>query len=338
MSRTKTPKFRADLASRLDAEGAEALFAEADAVRREFCGEDIHLRGIIEFSNHCRRNCLYCGLRAGNAAVRRYRMAEAEIIDAARAGAALGVKTVVLQSGEDMYYDARRMCDIVRGIKAGCDVAITLSMGERPLSDYQAMREAGADRYLLKHETANREIFTALHPDDDFDERIACLKELKALGYQIGSGIMVGLPGQTIEDFADDILLLSELDVDMAGIGPFIPHPRTPLGNSPPGSAEMTLRVIALTRVVLKDAHIPATTALETVDPGMRRRALQCGANVIMPNITPPKYRADYEIYPGKAGVPQTPEDCVVAVRAIAASLRRPIAAGPGHSMKRNVR
>ncbi|RKY28198.1 MAG: [FeFe] hydrogenase H-cluster radical SAM maturase HydE [Planctomycetota bacterium] len=322
-----------------EADGArlKELWRVADETRRRYVGDEIHLRGIIEFSNYCRRNCAYCGLRASNNGLRRYRMTEGEIVSAARAGAALGVKTVVLQSGEDVHYDARRMCEIIRGVKAECDVAVTLSIGERPFSDYDAMRAAGADRFLLKHETANRRLFAELHPDDDFDERIACLKELRDLGYQTGSGNIVGLPGQTTGDLADDILLFRALDVDMVGIGPFVAHSRTPLAGYSGGSSELTLRVIALTRIVLKDAHIPATTALATSDPAGRYKALQCGANVIMPNITPTKYRALYEIYPGKAGSLETPEGNIARIRRMTESLNRPISTGYGHTLKRAV-
>ncbi len=322
-----------------EADGArlKELWRLADDTRRRHVGDEIHLRGIIEFSNHCRRNCAYCGLCASNSGLQRYRMTEAEIVEAAKKGAAQGAKTIVLQSGEDTYYDAQRMCGIIRRIKSECDVAVTLSIGERPALEYRAMRDAGADRFLLKHETTNRRLFQKLHPDDDFEERIACLEELKSLGYQTGSGNIVGLPGQTIEDLADDILLFRELDVDMVGVGPFIVHSRTPLAGYSGGSSELALRVIALTRILLKDVHIPATTALATSDPGGRYKALQCGANVVMPNITPVKYRACYEIYPGKAESLETPERNIARIRRMAESLNRPISTGYGHILKHAV-
>jgi biotin synthase len=326
--------LRDELVRRLDGRD-EALFAEADEARSRYCGEEIHLRGIIEFSNHCRCDCTYCGIASTNKKIRRYRMSADEIVRAARKGADLGAKTIVLQSGEDLHYDAEMMCDIIRRIKSECDVAVTLAIGERPASEYRAMHEAGADRYLLKHETANPRIYAALHPGDNLDRHIQCLRDLKAIGFQIGSGCMIGLPGQTTADLADDILLCRELEVEMAGVGPFVAHDETPLAGEPSGTAEMTLRMVALLRLVLKDAHIPATTALATIDPAARRRALECGANVIMPNITPAKYRRDYNIYPGKAGTLETPEESVASVRKIAESLGRPISTGYGHSLKR---
>jgi len=314
------------------------LFAEADLTRGRYCGDELHLRGIIEFSNHCRRNCAYCGLAASNKSLGRYRMTPDEIVEAAKKGAAQGIKTIVLQSGEDNYYDAQRVCSIIRRIKAECDVAVTLSIGERPASEYQAMREAGADRFLLKHETANRRLFRELHPADAFDRRTYCLQLLNAMGYQIGSGNIVGLPGQTITDLVDDVMLCKELGVDMVGIGPFVPHSATPLAGYSQGSSDLTLRVIALARIVLKDVHIPATTALATVDANGRYRALQCGANVVMPDITPMKYRKNYNIYPNRAGSLQTPEENIACIRQIAESLGRPISSGYGHTLKRGIR
>ena len=329
---------RKEMVRLMEPRNESGLFAEADLARGRYCGNEIHLRGIIEFSNHCRRNCAYCGLTASNKSLKRYRMTADEIVEAAEKGAAQGIKTVVLQSGEDSYYNTQRMCGIIRRIKSECDIAITLSIGERSAPEYQAMREAGADRFLLKHETANRNLFRKLHPDDDFDRRTYCLQLLKAMGYQTGSGNIVGLPGQTITDLVDDVLLCRELDVDMVGIGPFVPHGATPLTGHSQGSSDLTLRVLALARIVLKDVHIPATTALATVDTGGQYKALQCGANVIMPNITPMKYRKHYSIYPDKAGSLQTPEENIACIREIAESLGRPISSGYGHTLKRGVR
>ncbi|MFH1549574.1 MAG: [FeFe] hydrogenase H-cluster radical SAM maturase HydE [Planctomycetota bacterium] len=329
---------RKEMVRLIEPHNESALFAEADLARSRYCGDEIHLRGIIEFSNHCRRNCAYCGLTASNKSLKRYRMTADEIVEAAEKGVAQGIKTVVLQSGEDNYYNTQRMCSIIRQIKSECDIAVTLSIGERSAPEYQAMREAGADRFLLKHETANRRLFRKLHPDDDFDRRTYCLQLLKAMGYQTGSGNIVGLPGQTIADLVDDILLCRKLNVDMVGIGPFVPHGATPLAGYSRGSSDLTLRVLALARIVLKDVHIPATTALATVDSSGRYKALQCGANVVMPDITPMKYRKHYSIYPDRADSLQTPEENIASIREIAESLGRPISSGYGHTLKRGVR
>ncbi len=281
-------------------EETEALFQAADGVRRSCVGDEIFLRGIIEFSGHCRRNCHYCGLRAGNRGVRRYRMTEDEI--ASRAGM-LGEKlctTVVLQSGEDPFYDKERMCSIIRRVKNETSLAVTLSIGERPFEDYEAFRDAGADRYLLRHETSSPGLYRALHPGHDLAGRVACLRKLRQLGYEVGSGCIVGLPGQTADVLAEDVLLIRDLDIDMIGIGPFIPHPNTPLGGHPAGDAGLVLRMIAILRLVTRDTNIPATTALGVLDPGARRKAFNAGANVFMPNFTPDPYTSSYEIYPGK--------------------------------------
>ncbi|HHV45240.1 MAG TPA: [FeFe] hydrogenase H-cluster radical SAM maturase HydE [Firmicutes bacterium] len=291
-----------DLIDRLQARGQEQekLWAEADRIRKETLGEAVHLRGIIEFSNYCVRNCVYCGLRRDNRRLLRYRMSVEEILQAARIGTAAGYKTIVLQSGEDPWYDVDKICTIVREIKQ-MGVAVTLSLGERPKEELAQFRQAGADRYLLKHETIDPDLYARLHPRGSYRSRIGALYTLKELGYQVGTGIMVGLPGQGLETIAADILFMKEFAPAMVGIGVFIPHPNTPLGATPPGSVDITLNAVALTRLVLPDVHLPATTALATIDPKGRERALRAGANVIMPNITPLHYRRKYEIYPGKS-------------------------------------
>ncbi|HHY92524.1 MAG TPA: [FeFe] hydrogenase H-cluster radical SAM maturase HydE, partial [Firmicutes bacterium] len=220
----------------LAAHGAEeqALFAAADAVRAQWVGDAVHLRGLIEFSNYCRNDCLYCGLRRSNRRVRRYRLEPGEILAVARAGAELGYRTIVLQSGDDFWYTSTMLAHIVEEIKK-LDVAVTLSLGERKKSEYRDLRLAGADRFLLKQETTDPELYTRLHPGQSYRHRIECLEWLTELGYQVGSGNIVGLPGQTLESLADDLLFLQAHAVDMAGIGPFIPHPETPLGSCPPG-------------------------------------------------------------------------------------------------------
>lgn len=315
-------------------EEAEALFAAADACRRRHVGDEIHLRGLIEFSNICRRQCDYCGLRAGNAGIQRYRMSVEEVVEVARKASAMGFKSLVLQSGEDPGYPISRIEELVRSVKAAADVAVTLSVGEWSREDYARMRAAGADRYLLKHETANAELYRSLHPDCDFHERQRCLRDLAAVGFQVGSGCMVGLPGQTTEMLAEDLLLLRELDVDMAGIGPFIPNPRTPLGNHPSGSVFMTLKMVALARLVTRNAHLPATTALTTLDPRGREKAWMAGANVVMPLLTPMKYREHYQIYPDKACLMDDPTHCWGCLHGRIASVGRVASTGYGDSFK----
>ncbi len=310
------------------------LFQKADEVREKHCGDKVHLRGVIEFSNYCRRDCLYCGLRRSNTCLHRYRMALSEIFKTAKVAKSFNLKTVVLQSGEDPAYKAEDLYLLIKRIKKELNLAVTLCIGERQWQEYKMMKEAGADRYLLKHETADPSLYKRLHPDLFYEDRLKCLKLLKDLGYQVGSGNMVGLPGQSVESLAEDILLYKELDVDMVGIGPFIPHPDTPLKEAPVGDINMVLKVIAITRIVTRDAHIPATTAVGTIDPLGRQKALQCGANVIMPNITPTKYRKDYQIYPNKICIFEDASDCQTCIQRMTKSLGRTIASSFGHSIE----
>ncbi|OPY91286.1 MAG: Biotin synthase [Syntrophaceae bacterium PtaU1.Bin231] len=283
-------------------EGTEihALIAAAGSVRRACVGDEVRLRGIVEFSNACERSCLYCGLRCGNRKVERYRMSEDEIAASAREMARFRIPTIVLQSGEDSSCDAERICRMVRRIRKETGLIVTLSIGERTREEYREFRRAGADRYLLKHETADVALYGRLRPASRFENRLQCLAWLKELGYEVGSGNMVGLPGQSLESLADDILLMKDLDIDMIGIGPFISHPDTPLGGFPNGSIDLVLKTIAVARMATRNTNIPATTALGTLDPDGRTRALAAGANVIMPDFTPAPYRSHYEIYPGR--------------------------------------
>ena len=291
------------------------LFKKANSVRRENVGSDVHLRGLIEFSNHCRRNCSYCGIRAPNRKVARYRMRIDEILDCAGAAIRLGYGTVVLQSAEDPGLTAEWIADLIRRIKAETNLAVVLSLGERTEEELALWCRAGADRYLLRFETSNPRLYGRFHPSlpGRDSDRLALLMELRTLGYETGSGILVGLPGQTYEDLARDIDLFGQLDLDMIGAGPLIPHPDTPLGRTfrkycaPPGmqvpnTEEMTYKVLALSRLVCPRANIPATTAVATLNRSAGfELGLSRGANVIMPNLTPMKYRRLYEIYPGKA-------------------------------------
>jgi biotin synthase len=315
-------------------EDVKRLFAAADRVRRESCGDGVHIRGLIEFSNICARNCDYCGLRRDNSKIERYRMPIGEIVDTALVVASKGIGTVVLQSGEDPWFTAERMSEIISGIKAKADCAITLSIGERSFDEYRIMREAGADRYLLRHETANPELYRRLHPGTSLNDRVRCLQDLRTLGYQVGAGCMVGLPGQTIDDMAADVIFVRDIAADMAGIGPFIPHPNTPLGGCPGGTLEMTLKMVAATRIATRNAHMPATTAAGSIDPLGREKALQAGANVVMPNYTPLKYRVNYEIYPNKRCITEEPDLCDDCMRSRIISIGRTVADGPGHSLK----
>lgn len=315
--------------------GVERLLAAGDAVRRENCGDDVHIRGLIEFSNICARQCLYCGIRAANTNVKRYRMQPDEIVELATELHGKGIRTVVLQSGEDPWYTGEMIADVVGRIKAACDMAITLCVGERSVEDYRLWKSVGADRYLLRHETASRELYGTLHPDGDFDSRMGNLRVLRELGYQVGAGCMVGLPGQTVEHLADDIEFLRDFQPDMVGIGPFIPHPDTPLGEAVCGTLEMTLKMVALARIVTRDALIPATTAIGSIEELGREMALQAGADVVMPNYTPPQYRENYEIYPNKRCITEDPMHCHSCMRLRIQSVGRKVSTSQGHSRKR---
>ncbi|HOO89469.1 MAG TPA: [FeFe] hydrogenase H-cluster radical SAM maturase HydE [Syntrophales bacterium] len=314
-------------------DGDTELLQIADDVRKKRCGDDVHIRGIIEFSNHCCRNCLYCGLRRDNKELDRYRMTEEEIVDCARRLVSAGTRTIVLQSGDDFHYTRSMICRIIERIKESGDVAVTLSLGERPLDDYRAFRIAGADRYLLKHETANRDLYRQLHPGQDLEERVRILTFLRSIGYQIGSGNIVGLPGQTSEDLCEDILLLGDLDADMSSVGLFIPQHDTPLSENPPGDIPTALRVLALARIMTQNSHMPVTTAVATADPERGLvRGLMAGANVIMPDYTPDLYRTNYVIYDGKRQI--TLERAKEAIR----EAGRTIADTRGDSLKRKPR
>ncbi|MBF0331273.1 MAG: [FeFe] hydrogenase H-cluster radical SAM maturase HydE [Candidatus Omnitrophica bacterium] len=313
-----------------------ALFGEADRVRRLHVGNAVHLRGLIEFSNVCGRDCIYCGIRRSNHGVARYKMSTGEIFDAAAYAVGLGFKSLVLQSGESGQYSTDEMVALIGRIKQAFGVAITLSMGEKTRVEYAALRQAGADRYLLRFETSCEKLFIKLKPDSVYADRIQCLSWLREVGFQVGSGIMVGLPGQTEEMIADDILLMRELDLDMVGFGPFIPDPNTPLKGVGGGSLGLTLRTLALIRIVMRNVHIPATTAMGTIDPNGRQRALEVGANVLMPNVTPTRYREMYQLYPNKPGLKQAPSDTFETLRALVHSVGRTVATDPGHSLKRS--
>ena len=280
-----------------------SLLREAAVSRRlEWYGRKVFIRGLIEFTNHCRNNCLYCGIRAGNALLERYRLAPEVILDLVREGYPLGFRTFVLQGGEDFGYTDEDICSIVSSIKREYpDCAVTLSIGEKDRESYQAYFDAGADRYLLRHETASQEHYSSLHPANmSLENRKRCLKDLKQIGYQVGSGFMVGSPGQTPDNLVEDLRFLQELQPDMIGIGPFIPAANTPFASEKAGSKAVTLNLISILRLMFPYALIPSTTSLSTIDSKGYEYGLEAGANVIMPDLTPPDKSRLYSLYDNK--------------------------------------
>ena len=321
----------------------EQLYRQADRVRKEHVGDAVHLRGLIEISNHCVRQCMYCGLRRGNSTLGRYGMTRAEILDCARQAERLGYGTVVMQAGEDPGLSTQSIADIVQSIKCETALAVTLSLGERQGHEFESWRAAGADRYLLRFETSDPDLFRAIHPRGaGAPDRLTLLRELKALGYETGGGVMVGIPGQSYESLADDVLTFRALDLDMIGIGPYIPHPQTPLGSRAlrpaidpgdqvPATEEMVYKMVALARIMCPTANIPSTTALATINKAHgRKRGLSVGANVVMPNLTPVKYRSLYQIYPAKACIEESTTDCNECLRGQIRSLGRFVGRGRG--------
>ena len=281
---------------------AEDLFRRARKVRHCHYGTDVFIRGLIEFTNYCKNDCLYCGIRCSNRKAQRYRLTEEEILDCCREGYELGYRTFVLQGGEDPKFTPERIEMIVRSIKGKFpDCAITLSVGEHTRETYARWRAAGADRYLLRHETADAEHYASLHPKNlTLENRMRCLKDLKDLGYQVGCGFMVGSPGQTAEHLARDLLFLHDFRPEMVGIGPFIPHCDTPLGGEAAGSLELTVFLLGIIRLMLPDVLLPATTALATIHPEGREMGIRAGANVCMPNLSPRAVREKYMLYNNK--------------------------------------
>lgn len=287
----------------------EEIFSAADRVRKKYVGDEVHLRGLIEFSNICKRNCFYCGLRAENSKIKRYRLSKEEVIDFAEKAHGYGYQTVVLQSGEDDFFNQERMVEIIKALKQ-FDLAVTLSLGEKSREEYAAYKEAGADRYLLRIETTDPVLYKKLHPKMDLNNRYRCLKDIKELGYEVGTGSLVGLPEQKIESIADDILFFKSIDADMVGLGPFIPNEDTPLKDALGGTFNLSRKVMSLVRLLLPDSNIPATTAMEALNSNGRVLALQSGANVVMPNVTEGDYRKLYLLYPGKICLNDTPDHC----------------------------
>jgi len=316
----------------------QGLYRLADRIRRDHMGDDVYIRGIIEFSNICANNCLYCGIRAGNGKVARYTLSADEILETASAMATGHQMTVVLQSGETPALGDEVLGGIIRRIKKETPLAVTVSVGNRPRETYRYWKECGMDRYLLRFETSDPGLFLRLHPGSTLEERLKCLNDLQDIGIQTGSGFMIGLPGETPDILAQNILLCRELDLDMIGIGPFIPHPDTPLGkerNIYDDNREMFFKTLAVLRVFNPDAHIPATTAYDAVFPGEGRDlALRRGANIFMPNNTPACHRKDYFLYPDKPGVDDPADQCLESAVARIRALGRNVGEGPGHSIK----
>lgn len=325
-----------------DPEKLALLWEAADRERKRSVGECVHLRGLVEISNHCVRSCHYCGISTSRTHLQRYRMDRDEILACAHQAVAFGYGTLVLQAGEDPGLDAQRVAATVGAVKRSTPLAVTLSLGERSPAELALWREAGADRYLLRFETSDRELYARIHPplDNHDSDRIALLGTIYSLGYETGSGIMVGIPGQTYENVARDLLLFRKLDLDMIGIGPYIAHPASGLSRGQgcsageeqvPATEEMACIVLALTRLMCPQANLPSTTALATINTSQgRTHGLTRGANVCMPCLTPPKYRGLYEIYPEKAGSSTTAEQSHSNVLETLASLQRPPGLGPG--------
>ncbi len=294
----------------------QTLMQAADTVRREHFGDTVYLRALIEFSSHCAQDCYYCGLRHSNSNAQRYRLNLDTILDCCTGAYELGYRTFVLQSGEDFSYSRKDIYDIVYAIKSSYpDTAITLSIGEKSYDDYKAYFDAGADRYLLRHEAASRRLYELIHPETmSYDNRHRCLRDLKEIGFQVGAGFMVGLPTQTADDLAEDIIFIRNLRPHMVGIGPYLTHKDTPFCDKNSGTLRETLIMLALTRLTLPDVLLPATTSLETLEDSGRSKGLITGANVIMPNVSPQNVRKKYMLYDNKFGTTGGAEEMKLAI------------------------
>lgn len=300
-----------------DPQAVDALMEEACRVRDEVYGRRVFMRGLIEVSSHCRNNCFYCGLRR-DVQCRRYRLTKEQILDCCRIGHQLGFRTFVLQGGEDAWFTDERVCDIVSAIRSLFpDCAVTLSLGERSRQSYAALRAAGADRYLLRHETADAAHYARLHPSEmSFDNRMRCLQDLRQLGFQVGAGFMVGSPFQTLDTIIEDLQFIDRFRPEMVGIGPFIPASGTPFESHPAGSVELTVRLLAVIRLIHPHVLLPATSALGTLHPQGRERAIAAGANVVMPNLSPQDTRALYSIYNNKLATGSEAAESAADIRA----------------------
>jgi len=318
-----------------DRDSARQMVRLADKIRSRYVGDGIVLRGIVEFSNVCENTCAYCGLNRYNRNLPRYRMTREEILQSVNDIAEVGIKTVVLQSGEDICLNPFWLARVIEDIKDEFNMAVTLSVGERGTEEYRLWRQAGADRYLLKIETTNPALYGFLHPGMRLENRLRCLSDLKSLGFETGSGSIVGLKNQTCADLAKDMLFFKKEDFDMLAIGPFIPHPHTPLADEPQGDLGLTLRMLSMTRILTMDAHLPATKALGVAGSSDAVvLALAAGANVVMLNFTPPAYKKFYEIYPGRESSASSPDRTIRELENIANRLGRNVSYSRANSLK----
>ncbi|MDE6780034.1 MAG: [FeFe] hydrogenase H-cluster radical SAM maturase HydE [Ruminococcus sp.] len=320
----------------IDSNEDSGLLAEyADRVRRKYYGNKVFLRGLIEISSYCRNDCLYCGIRRSNRNAGRYRLSRKEILSCCETGYELGFRTFVMQGGEDSYFTDDFMCSLISDIKNTYpDCAVTLSLGERSFESYRRMKDAGADRYLLRHETASAELYGKLHPSEmSFENRMECLFNLKKLGYQVGAGFMVGVPFQTTQDIIKDLRFLQELKPQMIGIGAFIPHHDTPFANEKAGTLELTLRLLGILRLMFPKVLLPATTALGTIAPDGRERGLKTGCNVVMPNLSPVDVRKKYSLYDNKICTGEEAAECVACLQRRIESVGYEISAERGDAL-----
>ncbi len=318
-----------------DKEETDYLYKQADLMRKEKMGDEIYLRGIVEFSNYCVKDCNYCGIRRSNKQVTRYRLTLEDILTVCKKMETVKQTTVVLQSGEDSYYTKEKMGDIISAIRSETSLAITVSSGERDIETYAYWKAKGMDRYLLRFETSSPDLFAVCHPDDDLDYRLRCLANLKMLGVQTGSGFLIGLPKETLAQLSADILFATSLELDMIGVGPFIAHESTPFKGAPLAyNRELYFRVIAILRLLNPKAHIPATTAFDALLPEGRDLLLARGANVFMPNMTPQPFRQYYQLYPGKPCLDEDGDDCAFCILGRINRLGRKVGNDAGHSKR----
>lgn len=329
-----------DLISNHTAADSEFLFERARLVREEYFGKSVYLRGLIEISNFCANDCLYCGIRRSNTSAQRYRLTDEEILECCKEGYSLGFRTFVMQGGEDAHFKDDVLVRLVSDIKSQFpDCAVTLSLGERSRESYQRLFDAGADRYLLRHETADAAHYAMLHPSwMSHERRMRCLNDLREIGYQVGTGFMVGAPYQTAGNLADDMLFIAELQPQMVGIGPFIPHHATPFANEKGGTVEQTLFMLGLLRLMMPKALLPSTTALGTIDTKGREKGLLAGANVLMPNLSPVTVRKKYDLYDNKICTGDESAQCVncLAVRVASTGYHVEVSRGDAPDWKNN--